>query len=180
MFARDRLLMAGIVGLMTLAQACSACLNREQLNTLQQKVERQNLSESEAVMRAAARRAGATLLPLVPQELYEPELIPTDNEGVYRLFDAQRGERLVIAIRSRAWRYTRLAQSGDTFVILESKTTRRQTDQVDACWCDGRPHHVIEAWKVFLIEPRASVTVKRITVPIIERVLDVRCKAYAV
>ena len=179
MLARDRLLMAGIVGLTTLAQACSACLNGEQLNTLQQEVELQNLSESEPAMRAAARSAGATLLPLLPQELHEPELIPTEDEGVYRLFDAQRGERLVIAIRSPAWRYARLAQSGDTFFILEPKPTQRQTDHVDACECDAAPHHVIEIWNVFLVEPRASVTVKRISMPMIEKVLDVRCKAYA-
>lgn len=179
MFARDRLLTAGIVALTTLAQACSACLKREQLNTLQQQVELQNLSESEPSMLAAARSAGATLLRLLPLELYEPELIPTEDESVYRLFDAQRGERLVIAIPSRAWRYTRLAQSGDTFFILEPKPTQRQTDQVDACACDAGPHHVIEIWHVFFVEPRASVTVQRITVPMIERVLDVRCRGYA-
>jgi hypothetical protein len=179
MFARDRLLTAGIVALTTLAQACSACLKREQLNTLQQQVELQNLSESEPSMRAAARSAGATLLRLLPQELYEPELIPTEDESVYRLFDAPRGERLVIAIPSRAWRYTRLAQSGDTFFILEPKPTQRQTDQVDACACGAGPYNVIGVWHVFFVEPRASVTVQRITVPMIERVLDVRCRGYA-
>ncbi len=70
-------------------------------------------------MRAAARSAGATLLSLSPQKLHEPELIPTEDEGVYRLFDTQGGQRLVTAIRSPAWRYARLAQSGDTLFILD-------------------------------------------------------------
>lgn len=179
MSARDRLLMAGIAGLTTLAQACSACLNREQLNTLQQQVELQNLAESEPAMRAAARSAKAALLPLSPQQLYEPELIPTEHEDVYRLFDPQQGERLVIVIRSPAWRYARLAQSGDTFFIFEPKPTQRQTDQVEACACDAMPHPVVDIWNVFLVEPRASVTVERISMPMTESVLNVRCRGYA-
>ena len=30
-------------------------------------------------MRAAAQRAGATLLPVLPEQLYEPEVLPTDD-----------------------------------------------------------------------------------------------------
>jgi hypothetical protein len=178
MFARDRVLTAWLLGLAALTQSCSACLTGEQLRTLEQGMRAQNIAESEQTMRAAAQRAGATLLSVSPEQLYEPELLPTDDDHVYRLINAQGDERLVIVIPSSAWRYARLAQSGDTFFVLEPKPTQRQTDRVQACMCDASEHPVTEIWNVFLVEPRASATVKRLSVPMIERVLDVRCKGY--
>jgi len=180
MLVKDRLLVAGLLSFSTATQACSPCLNGQQMRTRQDELLARNLSDSEPAMRAAARAAGATLLSLRPQTLYGPELIPTEHEGLFRLFDSQRGERLAIVIRSPSWTYARLARTGDTFFVLEPEATAHETDHVEACECDRMPHPSVDIWNVFLVEPSASATVKRICVPVLEGVLKVDCKLFAV
>jgi len=177
MLVKDRRFVNGLLGFSMAALACSPCINGQQMSRRQEELLAKNLSDSEPAMRAAARAAGATLLPLRPQTLYDPELIPTEHEGLFHFFDAQHGERLAIVTQSGS--YARLARSGDVFVVLEPEPTQREAGHVELCECDGMPHPIVEIWSVFLVEPRASATVKRIKVPMIERVLGVDCKTFA-
>jgi hypothetical protein len=147
------------MALVACAAGCSPCLPFEQMQAADRAMQAQARAKTEPQMRAAAARYGAVLLPAVVQSIELPRC-PSDplaeayghpwldprkgcldrnpKEGVYRIRVEGAKPRLLIDVAyGRDWElpYGRIAQRGNTFVLLDPIAHPRKARDGHACSC---------------------------------------------
>jgi hypothetical protein len=162
-------------------------------NRIERDMRLQNRQRAEPAMQAAARKVGAELLPVLPEEVYDCDLRwpmpPGSNCIAYnptynplaKLLDAHGTVHAAVAVRGFPdWYYARLARRGDDLFLLVPTLTRREVDRQTQCECDGMPRDIapVKPRVVFVVEGTPKTPAQEIEVPVTADYVAFDCKLY--
>jgi hypothetical protein len=159
---------------LTALGGCHHCLTEREVKSTEQRLSANNDARADQTMRALASRLGATLLPATPRALTEPEMLPSQVEGQWWLYEGGIARR-AIPIDSRDWQHARLARRGDTLLVLEPVLTRRAVAQEKKCVCFVGAYSV-PTWYGFVVEDPSATLVEHVPVNLAEDFIQWRCR----
>lgn len=177
--------------------AIGCCASWDKAAMMRRELEQENRKHSEPVMRAAAMKRGAVLLPALAwgfntrhcDSLVVPELAPengcvhweSSDRRAFRMRDARGNVTLAVRVRSPAWYYARLARRGGTLYVLVPKISRRIVGEATQCECVRQTGYVLGSPDefAFTLEDLPLEEVEEVEVPIVEDILKWHCKVTA-
>jgi len=160
----------------------------------------QNRERVEPSVRSAAMSVGATLLPVLPQRAERvepcasailPGIVPdlncmtwvSDDGRAFRRIDERGSTSLFVRVDSPHWRYARLAQRGDTLVVVLPVVTAGATRHRRECPCPvvdpgfNSGTNLDSGWKaVFVVDDLPLERVDTVHAPMVVDDIVWRCR----
>jgi hypothetical protein len=158
-----------------------------------------NFERAESEMRAAAARVGARLLDTVAEPL-NMEFCPDGKRGAprpamppgpvagcitwlamdrsaFRFLDNHGHQRLAITVPSGGYEYARLARRGSAWLLLVPAISPRFVGGATQCECDAGPTLSYDSqFFAFVIDDVPEIELRRLTVPVLEDVIEWECR----
>jgi hypothetical protein len=159
---------------LTAVGGCHPCLTEREVKSTEQRLSASNDARAEQTMRALASSLGATLLPATPRALTDPEMLPSQVDGQWQLYEGGIARR-AIPIDSHDWQHARLARRGDTLFVLEPVLTRRAVAQEKKCVCFVGAY-TVPTWYGFVVEDSSAALVEHVPVNLTEDFVEWRCR----
>jgi hypothetical protein len=175
--------------LATLMVGC--CVSMQKAAEINAALEADNRARAEPLMRSAAERREANLLPHRAQEVqlmplcrpdYEHSCVleAADDGRTYRIRDERGSVRVAVPIGLHARPTVRLARRGAKLLVLVPQVTPRKVTSRTACECDGMPRITsatgfVHLGLTFFVDEIPGVDVEEVLVPVTEDQIEWKC-----